>query len=314
MAERGVICTEHQVLLTSGAQQALDLMARLLLRKGSDVLLEEMTFPGIRQAIEPFNARISTVRSDPQTGIDLADLKCKLKTARPAFLYAIPQGHNPLGTNIPANNRSELIKIAQRHGLLILEDDTYGFLSLEGNTTKPLRAFDDDLIIYIGSFSKIFAPGLRLGWMVVPERFMEKLALLRDLAEINTSSFGQRVMAEILQTGGLQDHIKCLRSIYRQKRDAMCEALSMHLGEAAKWTVPESGFFVWVRFHDGVDLVKLFESTLRDEHTAFAPGIAFAGESGGVLHPCARLSFSYASKEDINLGIEGLARALQRVR
>jgi 2-aminoadipate transaminase len=176
MAQRGVTCREEQIFLTAGAQQGMSLLARLFLDPGAQVLTEEAIYPGFRQVIEPFQPRIVTAPSDRESGMDVEAVESLLSSgARPAFIYAISDGHNPLAVSLSLEKRHALVELARKYEVPIVEDDAYGFLYYEEKPAAPMRALDDDWVFYVGSFSKILAPSLRVGWLVVPETLLTRL-------------------------------------------------------------------------------------------------------------------------------------------
>jgi 2-aminoadipate transaminase len=206
MAQRGVICSPEQVFLTSGAQQGMSLLSRLLLDRHAPIVVEETIYSGILQAVEPLQPRILSVPTHPETGMDLDAVEAHLISGqRPAFMYAISDGHNPLGVSLSLEKRQRLVEIARRYGVPILEDDAYGFLCYDGEPLPPLRALEPDWVFYIGSFSKILAPALRVGWVILPEALVPVLSALKEGSDINTATFSQRTVAAYLEMGELSN-------------------------------------------------------------------------------------------------------------
>jgi 2-aminoadipate transaminase len=316
MAERGVRCRPEQVFLTTGSQQSMDLLAHLLLDPGGDVLIEETVYDGIQMAVKRLGARALTVPTDPETGIDVDAVEDLLAGgARPALLYAIPDGHNPLGVSVSLEKRYRLVDLARRYGVPILEDDAYGFLYYGARPAPPLRALEDRWVFYLGSFSKILAPALRAGWAVVPEELIPRLSALKHAADLDTPSFTHRVIARYLESGQLPAHLARLRDEYRLRRDTMLQALAAHfpagMAPGIRWTRPGSGMFVWVELPAGVDTAELLRTAVETEQVAFSPGMAFA--VGGSRHSshCLRLNFTYCPPERIEEGVARLARVLR---
>jgi 2-aminoadipate transaminase len=312
MALRGVRCRAEQIFLTSGAQQAMDLLAHLLLDPGGQVLLEDATYDGIRIAVRRFEPRILTVPSNAATGIDVDAVEARLAGgARPAFLYLIPESHNPLGVSLPLPSRRRLAALAREHRMPLIEDDTYGFLG-EGPTPPALRSLEEDWIFYIGSFAKILAPSLRVGWMVVPESLLPRLSMLKHASDVDTASLGHRIVAAYLAAGGLPSHLERLRREYRVRRQAMLAALEMQMPPGVRWNRPTGGLYLWVELPPSLDATALLRIAAETEKVAFAPGEAFAAaDARGVRH-CLRLSFGNCSPERIEDGIERLGRVLSR--
>ncbi len=312
MAKRGVACTAEDVFLTAGAQQGLNLVARLLLKEGSQVLVEELTYPGFLQVLEPFEPRMLTIPVNPVTGMDLERLEEILcRGFKPALIYAIPEGHNPLGASMPLEHRIRLVELAREYQVPVIEDDPYGFLSYDEPSAPPLRALDDEWVVHVGSFSKLLAPALRVGWLVAPKMLMEKLSIVKEGTDINTATFTQRLVADYLDSGFLDAHLAMLRQEYRTRRDAMLAALDEQFSGLASWNRPSSGFFVWVRFAETVRTHDLLETALATEQVAFIPGAAFsAAHSHHIALNCARLNFSALPCSAIREGARRLARSL----
>ncbi len=316
MAERQVACSESQVFLTSGAQQGMDLLARLLLDRGDAALMEETVYDGIRLAAGRLAGRLLTVPTDPAAGIDVDAVERHLtegaEGARPRLLYTIPNGHNPLGVTMSADRRRRLAALARRHELPVIEDDAYGALHYDGPPPPPLRALDSEWALYLGSFSKIVAPSLRAGWLVVPEEMAARLSPLKHGADLDTPSLGHHVVAAYLASGHLAEHVIRLRAEYRARRDAMLACLAEALPAEVRWTRPSSGMFIWVELPPPLDAADLLEDAIDGERVAFCPGAAFAvGEAARARH-CFRLCFATRAPEQIVEGVRRLGRVIER--
>jgi 2-aminoadipate transaminase len=311
MAMRGVHCTEAQIFLTSGAQQGMDLLTRLLLEPGGQVLFEWAIYDGILNATRLAKPEILTVSSDPRTGIDAGEVEDLLaRGARPAFLYVIPEGHNPLGVSMGLATRRRLVELARRYRVPILEDDAYGFLYYGEEPAPALRSLDEEWVYYLGSFSKILAPSLRAGWVVVPAPLAARLSPLKHAADIDTPSFSHRMIAGYLESGRFPDHLATLRAEYRRRRDAMLTALADCFPPAAVWSHPSSGMFVWAELPPGMDAAELLRVAVETEGVAFSPGAVFcAGDPRGSR--CMRLCFTNHPPQTIEEGIRRLGRAIR---
>jgi 2-aminoadipate transaminase len=311
MAMRGVRCTEEQIFLTSGAQQGMDLLSRLLLPPGGQVLIERSVYEGIRLATRLQEPEVLTVGSDLSTGMDVDEVEARLAGgARPAFLYAITDGHNPLGVSLTPGKRRRLVELARRYRVPILEDDAYGFLYYGEAPPPPLRALDEEWVFYLGSFSKILAPGLRVGWLVVPPPLAARLSPLKHGADLDTSCLAQHVVAAYLEAGLLPPHLALLREEHRRRRDAMLAALRDHFPPEASWNRPESGLFVWAGLPPGLDAAELLRSAVETENVAFSPGAIFcAGDPEGSRY--LRLSFTNPPPDRIEEGIARLGRVIR---
>ena len=208
MALRGVECTEAEVFLTSGAQHAMSLLGKLLVSPGGTVVMEETAYDGMLNALRPLQPRVLTVPSDLETGMDLDALEALLADGeRPALVYAIPEGHNPLGTSMPAANRLRLAELAARYGVPVIEDDAYGLLGYDGEPPAAVRALEPRWTLYVGSFSKIIAPGLRSGWVVAPPELVRRLSILKQGSDLDVCSFTQRTLAAFLDREDIGAHL-----------------------------------------------------------------------------------------------------------
>ncbi|HJT59264.1 MAG TPA: PLP-dependent aminotransferase family protein [Ktedonobacteraceae bacterium] len=312
MAQRNVICREEQVFLTTGAQQGMSLLARLLLNPRGTVLLEETVYSGIQQAIEPFQPTLITVPTDPETGMDVNAIASLLeRQAPPAFIYAITDGHNPLGTCMSLEKRRRLVELARHYHVPIIEDDAYGLLWYDQVALPPMRALEDDWVFYLGSFSKILAPALRVGWIIAPEILLPQLSALKEASDIDTATFSQRTIAAYLATGHLSNHLTQLRQAYGIRRDNMLRALRSYFPGETKWHRPSSGMFVWVELPRQVDTTQVLKAAVERERVAFLPGHAFDVDGSCRSTHCMRLNFSHCRAERIEEGIARLARVLE---
>lgn len=312
MRERGVICEERQVFLTAGAQQGMNLLARVLLNPGGQVLMEELAYTGFQQVVAPYRPEILCVPTDAETGIDVDAVEAVLKGgARPAFIYVVTDGHNPLGVSISKEKRVRLVQLASRYRVPILEDDAYGFLNYEDGSLPPLRAFDDEWVCYIGSFSKILAPALRVGWLVVPESLTDALSVAKEATDINTSTFTQCAVGAYLDAGHLNAHLTKLREQYRARRDAMDNALRRYFPAEARWRVPSNGLFIWVGMPHGFDSGELMKVAVEREQVAFIPGHAFSTGDSRLGINCMRLNFSNCDSARIEEGIRRIGLVMR---
>ena len=313
MALRGVECREEQVFLTAGAQQGVNLLARLLLEPGSKVIVEEMAYTGCQQVLQATQADILTVPTDFKTGIDVEAVERLLEGGeRPALLYVVPDGHNPLAVSMSREKRVRLAELARAYRVPIIEDDAYGFLYYE-SPLPPLRAFEDQWVLYVGTFSKIMAPALRTGWVVVPESLTPHLAVIKEASDIDTAPLSQRAISAYLDAGHLPGHLSNLRREYRRRRDAMLGALRTHFPAEARWETPTGGLFIWVELPEGTDTGELLKAAIETEQVAFIPGHAFCVSDERHATNQMRLNFSNSSVERIEDGVRRLARVLGNV-
>ena len=311
MHERGIGCEPEQVLLTSGAQQALSLAAQLLLAPGGEVLMEEHVYTGLRQAVLPYRPAILTVGTDQHIGMDVDRAWTLLaRGARPAFVYAIADTHNPCGVRLGREQRTRLVALARRFGVPIVEDDSYGLLHYDRDPLPAVRALDAEWVIYVGTFSKIIAPALRLGWLVLPPQLVPAAGVLKEAADLECSALTQRAVARLLAQG-LGDHLNHIRAGYRRRRNAMLAALGDHFPANVRWTRPPGGFFVWVELPPRLDGDRVCEEALAEARVAVVPGSAFAANASAPRNHL-RLSFASCAPDEIRTAVERLGRLLER--
>ncbi len=295
-----------QVLITTGSQQALDLIAKILIDKGSRVLVETPTYLGALQAFTPMEPEFVSVASDAE-GIDVVDLASKIQGAR--FLYVLPNFQNPTGNSMSEARRVALSAEAKRLNLPIVEDNPYGDLWFDAPPPAPLTARNPEGCIYMGSFSKTLAPGLRLGYLVAPKALYPKLLQAKQAADLHTPSFNQRMVAEVLKDGFIDRHVPTIRALYKAQCHAMLAALDKHLaGTGIQWNKPDGGMFLWVKLPQGMNAVDLLPKAV-ERNVAYVPGAAFY--SGNAQLNTLRLSFVTASVVQINEGIAALAEVLK---
>jgi 2-aminoadipate transaminase len=272
------------------------------------VIIEEMTYTGLQQVIEPFQPEILTVPTDLDTGIDVDAVESHLAAgARPAFIYSVTDGQNPLGVCLSAEKRIRLVELARKYNVPIVEDDAYGFLHYEESPPPPMRALDEDHVIYVGSFSKILAPGLRVGWLVAPESLMHNLSIIKEASDIDTCTLSQQSIAAFLEAGHLPRHLERLCDEYGRRRDVLIEALEENFLVGARWRKPSCGVFVWLELPEGFDTTRFLMTAVEKAQVAYVPGQAFS--AGGKVRAanCMRLNFSNQEPERIREGISRLA-------
>jgi 2-aminoadipate transaminase len=318
----GIEARTGNVLITSGSQQALDLIGKLMINPGDRVLVEAPTYLGALQAFSVYGADYMTVPSDAD-GLRTDLLEARLRSG-PKFMYVLPNFQNPGGTTLSEDRRHELVRLADRYGVPIIEDDPYGQLRYEGEHLTPLLVMDRENlghdsgyslgnVIYLSTFSKTLAPGLRLGWIVAPGEVIAKLVQLKQGADLHTSTFVQMVAYEVARDGFLDEHVKTIRRIYRERRDVMLEALEQECPPEVTWTRPQGGLFLWVELPEGMDGHKLLEAAL-EENVAFVAGDCFYANNGGneEARRHMRLNFSAMKPDQIREGIRRLGVAMKR--
>ncbi|MCI0532259.1 MAG: PLP-dependent aminotransferase family protein [candidate division Zixibacteria bacterium] len=305
---RGIDLTEENILITSGSQQGLDLMGRAFLDQRAVVLTENPTFLGAIQAFRGYQPLIETVEMDEERLL-LNQTEDKLARFRPRLIYTIPDFQNPTGKTLSQPRRKELVKLAEEFNLPIVEDSAYEDLRYFGQELPSLKKIGGDSVIQLGSFSKIIAPGFRVGWVAASTKIMPILEKLKQPLDLHTSSFAQHVIWQFCQDGRLDSHIKTLKASYSSRRDAMLKALEERMPEYACWTKPEGGLFIWVQLPKGTDASRLLQEALK-EKVAFVPGAKFFPNGGG--ENTFRLSYSTASPDKISEGVEKLAGVIRR--
>jgi 2-aminoadipate transaminase len=296
------------VLITTGSQQGLDLIAKVLIDEGSRVLVETPTYLGALQAFTPMEPDIVSVASD-DGGVVLADLATKAAGAR--FFYVLPNFQNPTGRTMPEDRRAALSLEAARLGLPLVEDNPYGDLWFDAPPPLPLTARNPDGCIYLGSFSKVLAPGLRLGFMVAPASIFPKLLQAKQAADLHSPGFNQRLVAEVMKDGFLDRHVPTIRTLYKAQRDAMLTAMSREMPEDVEWNTPAGGMFLWARLPEGMNAIELLPKAV-ERNVAFVPGWAFYATQADAR--TLRLSFVTSSVAQIDIGIAALAEAIREMR
>ncbi len=305
----GVPAKPPNILLTNGSQQALDLIGKLFIDPGTVVLTGCPTYLGAIQAWNAYQAHFVTVPLDHDgMRVDLVEEVLKREPVR--FIYVLPNFHNPAGTTLPLERRLQLAELAAEYGVFIVEDDPYGELRFEGEDITPINVLHKENTIYLSTFSKTLAPGVRLGWLVAPETIVAKLAQAKQGADLHTSTFVQMVVNDICQRGLLKSHVRTLREVYHERRDVMLTALEEHFPEGASWTRPQGGLFLWVSLPKEFDTGEFVKTAVTKEKVAFVPGYAFYPDGDGSN--TMRLNFSNAQPDKIREGIARLGRAIKR--
>jgi 2-aminoadipate transaminase len=305
MTRKGVPTDETNLLITTGSQQALTLVTIALLEPGDVVAVEEPTYLAALQAFQLAGARIVPVASD-NNGMIPASLAEVLKREAPTLVYAVPTFANPSGRTQPAARRQEIANLAATHNTWLVEDDPYGELRYEGAEVPPLASYGDR-VLYVGSLSKIGAPGLRLGWLRAPKSLMPATVIAKQAADLHTSTVDQAAAAIYLANTDLDAHVQMLRQTYRTRRDTMLKALPTTVPEGTTWTVPEGGMFVWLRLPGTQDTTQVLREALT-HNVAFVPGAPFYATTPDKA--TFRMSFTTNPPEEITEGMQRLARAL----
>ena len=301
-----------QILITTGSQQGLDLVAKVLIDAGSRVLVETPTYLGALQAFTPMEPTIDSVASDDE-GVDIADLRAKVGSGadKARFLYVLPNFQNPTGRTMTEARRTALVTQAAELGLPLIEDNPYGDLWFDQAPPAPLTSRNPEGCIYLGSFSKVLAPGLRMGYIVAPKAVYPKLLQAKQAADLHSPGFNQRMITEVMQGGFLDRHIPTIRALYKSQRDAMLAALQKDMPADVTWNTPDGGMFLWARLPEGMDAQALLPVAV-DKGVAFVPGAAFYNDHGDPR--TMRLSFVTPNEDEIRKGVAALAAAISEFR
>lgn len=304
----------ENIIITDGSQQGLDLLSRVLVNNGDPVLVEEPAYIGGMSAIKSYGGIPVGIKMDDQGVIphilELTIEKLTAENRKPKVFYTVPNFQNPTGVTTSEQRRKEILAIASRHNIVIIEDNPYGDLCYEGGVPTSYMALDQSgLVIYLGSYSKILIPGIRIGWMAGPEKLIEKVVLAKQTTNLCSSSLGQQLAFRLSQQGYVDMHIKKLNSLYRQKRDIMLDAMKRYFPAEVEFTEPKGGFFIWVTFPEYYPTSREILDLALKQNVAFVHGEGFFNKEGGGRHG-ARFSFSQPNNLEIEKGIKILGKLL----
>jgi 2-aminoadipate transaminase len=310
MSLEGITASPDDVVVTVGSQQALDLLTRIFVDPGDVVLAEAPSYVGALGTFAAYQADVVHVPmdSDGLVPAALRETLVRLKGRRVKFLYTVPTFHNPAGVTLSAARRQEILDICAEFDLLIIEDNPYGLLNFDGPLARPMRADESERVIYLGSFSKTFASGLRVGWALAPHAVRAKLVLAAESAILSPSNFSQLAVREFLAAHPWKDQVKSFSALYRERRDAMLAALDEHMPEGCTWTKPGGGFFVWMTLPEGLDSKTMAPLAIANR-VAYVPGTGFYANGDG--HRELRISYCYPSPERIQEGIRRLSSVIK---
>lgn len=318
-ARYGIEVTAENILITSGSQQALDFIGRLFINHGDHIVVESPTYLGALQAWTAYGAKYVSVRSD-EHGMIVDELEAALRVG-PKFIYVLPNFQNPSGSTLTLDRRLKLVELADKYGVPIVEDDPYGQLRYSGDHLPSVVSLDSEYrgpnggcysgnVIYLSTFSKLLAPGIRLAWMIAPPEVIRKLVMAKQAADLHTATFNQFVAYEVAKGGFLDEHIKVIRATYKERRDVMLETMDELWPSQAQWTRPEGGMFLWGILPESMDSAEVLKQAIARK-VAFVPGAAFHPNGGG--QNTMRINFSYSSPETIREGITRLGFLLKEL-
>ena len=315
-ARYGIKITPENVLITSGSQQALDLLGKILIDPGDRILVESPTYLAAIQAWKAYGAEFITVPMD-ENGMNTDQLEEALRVG-PKFIYVLPNFQNPTGETLSYERRGKLIELADQYGVPIVEDDPYGQLRYEGDHLPSIVVLDSQSrddghpcyrgnVIYLSTFSKTLAPGLRLGWVVAPPEVIGKLVQAKQGADLHTATFNQMVAYEVSRGGFLDRHVQLIRKVYGERRDLMLAAMDRYFPPEVEWTHPKGGLFLWGTLPDYMDAADVLKTCIKRK-VAFVPGEPFHPTGGGKN--TMRINFSNATPENIHAGIQRMGEAI----
>jgi 2-aminoadipate transaminase len=311
MAAEGVHASPEHILVTTGSQQALDLLGRIFINRGDPIAIEGPSYLGALTAFVPNGPDIITVHLDQQ-GMPVDVLESLLDASGgppPKFIYVVPNFHNPAGVTMTMERRVRLLELARERDLLIIEDNPYGLLRFEGEPVPPLAAIDPKRVVYLGTLSKIVSPGIRTGWAFGPAPIIDRLATLKQSADLCSSALNQMFAEEYIRRGLWLKNIENLKPIYRSRRDAMLLALEENFPEGSRWTRPQGGLFIWATLPEFLDTEKMLPLAINQK-VAYVPGTAFYADGSGANQM--RLNFSYADEDLIAEGIKRLGKVIRK--
>ncbi len=317
MGKDGITANRDQILITNGSQQGLDIIAKVFLDPGDVIIVELPSYMAALQVFRTYGAEMLGVPQDDE-GMEtdrLADALAGLarRGRRPKFIYAVPDFQNPSGITWTEERRRGLLQLATQYNTLVVEDNPYREIRFEGSAPPPIYALDGGArTIYLSTFSKTLAPGLRIGWMVAQEEIIAQFVTAKQGMDLCSPSFTQAIAAEMLRRDILYRRLPNLAAVYRRKRDTMLRALQREMPSGVTWTRPEGGLFLWVRLPEGMDTEVLLPEAVEQERVAYVIGSGFHADGGGK-HTM-RLNFSYPSEEEIDEGIRRIARLINRHR
>lgn len=311
--------TAENILITSGSQQALDFIGRLFINRGDYIVVESPTYLGALQAWNAYGAQYISVRTD-EDGMIVDELEEALRKG-PKFIYVLPNFQNPSGSTMSLERRQKLVELADKYGVPIVEDDPYGQLRYEGEHLPSVVWLDSQFrgpngghysgnVIYLSTFSKLLAPGLRLAWVIAPPEVIRKLVMTKQAADLHTSSFNQYVAHEVGKGGFLDEHVKYIRQVYKERRDVMMEMMSEMFPSEMRWTHPHGGMFLWGIMPEGMDAADALKIAI-ERKVAFVPGAPFHPNGGGAN--TMRINFSYSSPDTIREGITRMGGVLKEM-
>lgn len=311
MKKKGIKCNEDEILITSGSQQALDLMPKIFLNPGDFVVVECPSYIGALIAFNAYQPKFISISMD-DNGMDTYELEEKIKEhkGKPIkFIYTVPTFQNPAGVTMSLERRKHLLEIARKYKILIFEDDAYSELRYSGKPIPSIKSLDKDgNVIYTSTFSKILSPGFRLGWVIADKDIIRKMVIAKQGTDLSSNIFVQYIADEYIRSGMIDKQIPKIKKMYKRKRDIMLRVLKKHFPKGCKWTKPAGGLFIWVTLPSHIYTKEMFKEAIK-EKVAYVHGEAFCVEGKG--HNEMRLNFSNTDNDKIEIGIKRLAKIIK---
>lgn len=308
MEKKGLDISPENIFITNGSQQGIDLLSKVFLNQGDPMLIEEPGYLGAIQSLSLYQPQFHPVAVG-ESGMDIDALDRVSSTVKAKMLYMVPTFQNPSGITYTNENRRQIAEIAKQRGFILIEDDPYGELRFSGSAADSFARYLPDQTVLLGSFSKVVAPGFRLGWIAAPEWICEKLIIAKQAADLHTSSFTQKIINQFLKTSDLDAHIAKITEVYGRQCMAMVDCVESFFPPEITITRPEGGMFLWGRLPEGLDAKKLFDEAVK-EKVVFVPGVAFY--TSDANNNCFRMNFSCVDPETIAVGIKRMRRAIDR--
>ncbi len=308
LADKGIVATADSILVSSGSQGVLDSLGKILISPGDRVALEAPTYLGALQAFTPYEPEYVQINTDDQGMLPDA-LEEALSQQPVKFIYLVPNFQNPTGHTLPMNRRRAIADIIQRFDTLLVEDDPYGDLRYRGTPIAPIKTLTPDHVVYISTLSKVFAPGLRMGFCLAPELIRRWLVLAKQGVDLHTSTFNQALAAEYLTGGHMQRHLPKIIALYRPRQQALLDAMTRYFPQPFAWSAPDGGMFVWVEGPDGMDMETVNQKAVS-RNTAFVPGTFFFARPGDGRQTM-RLNYTMADEETLNGAVKIIGDVLQ---
>lgn len=308
---RGIKCNLNQLIITTGSQQVLDLVPKILVNLGDYIVVESPTYVGALSAFNSYQPKYISIRMD-ENGMRTDELEEKIKHNTDKtikFIYTIPEFQNPAGVSMSSERKKHLLEIAETYDILILEDEAYSELEYTRKRLPPLKSMDkNDRVIYTHTLSKVLSPGFRLGWVIGSEEIIRKMAIAKQGTDLCTNMLVQFIAEDYIRSGFIDKQIPKIRKMYKKKRDIMLKALEKHFPDGSSWTKPEGGMFIWVSLPDKIDTKEMFADAIKAK-VAYVPGASFCVDGSGKN--CMRLNFSNTDDNKIEEGIKRLAKIIK---